>query len=424
MEKRFALVDCNSFYASCEKIFRPDLWNKPVVVLSNNDGCVVALSKEAKKIGIKRTTPIFEVQKLINEHDVAVFSSNYTLYGDISDRVMTTLRDFTPDLEIYSIDEAFLDLSGFQHLNLSDYAIKIRDTVFKHIGIPVSIGIGQTKTLAKLANHIAKKYSCYNGIFDITDNPNLEKIFRTIPVNEVWGVGRQYAKMLAENGIIKIYDLLQKSDTWIKKHLTINGLYMTWELKGRNCIELQTVASDRKNIVSSRSFGIPVTTKRHLKEAVAYYATIACEKLRKQNSICGCIVVFIGTNRFKPNKPQYFKSIPVVLDPPTSYTNDIISAADAGLEKIYRNGYEYKKAGVMLLDIISEDKYQYDLFADIDNINKKKTLMKTIDKITKSYGRDLITSASFSYRKPWGMMRNMKSPNYTTSWDQLPIVKC
>jgi DNA polymerase V len=389
--------------------------------LSNNDGCVVALSQEANKIGIIRAMPIFEVKNIARNHDVAIFSSNYALYGDISHRAMNLLGIFSPDIEIYSIDEAFLDLSEFRHLDIASYAAKIKTAVFRSTGIPVSIGIGSTKTLAKLANKIGKNRKCCGGIFNITGHQDMEKILSFLPVSEVCGVGRQYVKMLASYGIRTVLDLTKADDTWIRRHMTVNGLYTVWELRGRSCMELEKTVPAKKNIVSSRIFGTPVTSRRHLKEAVAFYATIACEKLRKQGSLCGLVRVFIATNRFKPELLQYSNSVSLELPVPTCYTNDIIDVAQRGIDMIYRTGYEYKRAGVMLDGIISKNDIQYDLFAGY--AARKDDLTRTIDGINRNFGKCSVTSASFGFRKVWGMRRTMKSPDYTTRWDDLAVVK-
>ena len=233
-KKIYALVDCNSFYASCEKVFRPDLKNKPIIVLSNNDGCIVALSKEAKDLGIKRPTPLFEIQHIVFKHDIKVFSSNYTLYADLSRRVMNILKEFAPNIEVYSIDEAFLDLTGFSHLDIREYALKIKEMVYQGTQLPISIGIGPTKTLAKLANKIAKDYKSYNGVFDITNHKNTEKIFTSYGVHEVWGIGFQYTKMLHKYNINTILDFVKADDSWVKKNMTSKGLLTLWELRGRS----------------------------------------------------------------------------------------------------------------------------------------------------------------------------------------------
>lgn len=421
--KIFGLVDCNSFYASCEKIFRPDLKNRPVVVLSNNDGIIVALSQEAKNLGIKRGTPIFKIENEINKYDIAVFSSNYTLYGDISNRIMNILRNFSPDVEIYSIDEAFVDLTGFKDRDLAKYARDIKVSVEKQVGVPVSIGIANTKTLAKLANKIGKKYKCYGGIFDIRDHPNMTKILKTFDVSDIWGIGYQYTKKLRSQGINTIFDLINKNDDWLRKNLTIQGLYMAWELRGRSCRDTEDFVAAKKNIISSRSFGRPVSTIEEMSEATAFHASLSAEKLRNQNSLCKYITIFIGTNRHKESLPQYHNSITIELPQYTSFTPDLIKAAYYGLDSIFKTGYQYKKTGILLGGIIAKNCYQKELFENEELTTKKERLMTAIDRINGTHGKESIIPASFGIRKSWGMNRAYKSPNYTTSWSEIPIVR-
>ncbi len=423
MNKIFALVDCNCFYVSCERVFRPDLNNKPVVVLSNNDGCIVALSPEAKKAGLIRGAPFFKSEDIINRYGVTVFSSNYELYADLSNRVMDVLRSFAPDVEVYSIDEGFIDLTGIDKGVLSGYAQKIRETVLRYTGIPVSIGIGETKTLAKLANDIAKKYKGYNGVFSIIEHPNKEKIFKNFSVSDVWGIGRQYSIFLNRNNIKTVYDLINCDDHWIRKKMTVGGLYMVWELRGRSYHDIRPVAPSKKTIVSSRSFGQSISTKKELTESVGYHVTLAAEKLRSDNSVCSAVMVFITTNRFKKDTPQYANSIVSELDEPTSYTPDIIDKAVKGLDSIYRSGYEYKKLGIVLLKIREKTMIQRDLFVD-EQSERKKIMIKAVDHINKKHGKDTLRVGTYSAKKPWAMRRELKSPAYTTSWDELPRAKC
>ena len=422
MQKIYALVDCNSFYASCEKIFRPDLKNRPVVVLSNNDGCVVALSKEAKKLGIKRAVPLFQVEDIVNKNNVAVFSSNYELYADISNRVMRILKRFTPNVEVYSIDEAFLDLTSFKHKSVTEYAKEIRDEIYKSTGLPISIGIGETKTLAKLANKVSKDYECYQNVFDITNHKKINEIFKCYGIHEVWGVGFQYTKMLHDNNIITIYDFIHAKDEWVKKKMTSKGLLTLWELRGRSCIYLEEITPDKKQILSSRSFGNPVYYKRELRESISFHVNLASRKLRDQNCLCSTLVVFIATNRFKKNHPQYSESMYVKFDSPTDYTPDLINYASKILDEIYKEGYEYKKAGVMLAGLIYKNDKQLGLFDNKEINEKKENLMKAIDRINVKYDTYVVSNPSFGFTSTWLMNRNYKSPNYTTSWNKLPRV--
>lgn len=419
----FALVDCNSFYASCEKVFKPDLADKPVGILSNNDGIIVALSNELKKLGISRGNAAFKINKrLIREHGIKLFSSNYALYGDMSGRVMNTLSAFTPDLEIYSIDEAFLSLSGFEHLNLTNYGRQIKKTVWQHTGLPVSVGIGPTKTLAKIANRFAKKHNFAEGVFDITDHPDRDKILRWVDVEHIWGVGRQYAKMLRRNGITNAYELTQAPDNWVQKKMTIVGLRTVKELRGISCIDLEMDIKSKKEIVSSRSFGNPVTELQDLLEATSDYCSVAVKKLRSENQVASLIIVFLSTNRFK-NEPQYANYAKAHLPLPSGYTPDFIRAANRILKKIYRPGYKYKKVGVMLADIMHQSKAPLDFFQPTYLDDHRKVIMDCMDDINEKMGPHKLTYASAGIKKPWQMKREKLTPSYTTSWKHIPVVK-
>ncbi|MDH5682711.1 MAG: Y-family DNA polymerase, partial [Spirochaetota bacterium] len=334
-EKVFALVDCNNFYVSCERVFNPKLWDKPVVVLSNNDGCAVALSNEAKALGLTRATPMFYHKDLVRRHDVQLFSSNYTLYGDMSHRVMQCLSEFSPNMEVYSIDEAFLSLDGIGG-SLIDYGTSIRQKVTQWTGIPISVGIGPSKTLAKLANHVAKKRCGDVGVYNFLDETDVDGMMKSIDVGETWGVGRRYKKMLNQNGIHTVYDLKMAEDKWIRKKMTVMGLRTVWELRGTPCYSLEENIPAKQSIVCSRSFGKPVESLSDMREAVATFASRAAEKLRKQKSVVKSLSVFIETNYFKENEPQYRKSLELTLPTATADTGKIISEACAGLEKIYR----------------------------------------------------------------------------------------
>jgi len=418
-----ALVDCNNFYASCEKVFNPHLADKPVGILSNNDGIIVALSNELKKLGISRGTAAFKINKhFIKKHDIKLFSSNYTLYGDMSARVMNTLSSFTPDLEIYSIDEAFLSLSGFEHLDLTDYGRQIKKTVWLHTGLPVSVGIGPTKTLAKIANRFAKKHNFAEGVFDITKHPDKDKILRWIEVGHIWGVGRQYAKMLCRNGITNAYELTQVPDNWVQKKMTIVGLRLVKELRGISCIDLEIDIKPKKEIVSSKSFGNPVTELQDLMEAISDYCSVAVKKLRSQNQVASLVIVFLSTNRFK-NEPQYANYAKVRLPLPSAYTPDFIHAANRIIKKIYRPGYKYKKVGVMLADIMHQSKTPLDFFQPTYLDDYRKVIMDCMDDINNKMGSHKITYASAGIKKPWQMKREKLTPSYTTSWKHIPVVK-
>jgi len=417
-----ALVDCNNFYVSCERVFNPGLESKPVIVLSNNDGCVVARSNEVKKLGVIMGTPAFKCRDLIKKYDVKVFSSNYALYGDMSQRVMETLSQFTPEMEIYSIDEAFLSLTGFTTLNLTDYARHIRTTVRKWTGIPVSIGIGSSKTLAKIANKIAKKNSEHEGIFDIHNNPEINRLLDGLDVADIWGIGDKYAKFLIRHGICTALQLRNADDEFIRDNMTVVGLRIVHELRGVSCILLETVHQPRKGIVSSRSFGRPVKTLAELRESVADYMASAAERLRGQKSVASFIHVFIATNRFK-NEPQYSNFITQRLPVPTASTQDLITYAMLNLLKIYRPGYRYKKAGVMLTGIMSDNQAQLDLFTPFKYKANRKIIMGVMDEINNRWGSDTVQFATAGIGQLWQMRQSRKTPRFTTQWGEIPVVK-
>lgn len=416
----FALVDCNNFYASCERVFRPDLAGKPVIVLSNNDGNVIARSNEAKALGIKMGEPYFKVRPFLRQNRVAVFSSNYTLYGDMSHRVMSVLRHLEPEVEIYSIDEAFIALPAGAGVDLTGHGRDIQRTVRQWTGIPVSIGFAPTKTLAKLANRVAKKSPACRGVFDLTGTDDLDCVLARIPVEDVWGIGRQYTGKLAGRGVFTARDLKYADDGWVRKHLTVTGLRTVWELRGIPCLPIEEAPPPRKGIVTSKSFGRPVTLLADLREAVATYASRAAEKLRSQRSLAAAIHVFLATNRFKPEKPQYARSVMVTLPEPSSSTPVLIRHALAGLGEIYRPGYEFQKAGVMLTAIVSESCRQRSLF---EKPKSDRELMDALDAINRRWGSDTVRCGIAGYRKSWTFKRDHLSRAYTTRWDQLPVVK-
>ncbi len=420
--KIFALVDCNSFYVSCERIFRPDLNNKPVGVLSNNDGCIVALSKELKALGVKRGEPEFKIRHLIKKHDITLFSSNYSLYGDISSRVMRVLAEFTPDLEIYSIDEAFLSLDHVPENELLEYGKKIKETIFKWIGIPVSVGIANTKTLAKLASKIAKKYKTYNGVFSLVNYSDMKKVLSSFELDDIWGIGGKIKKKLNNMGIKTPWELTLQSDSWIDANLTIVGLKTVKELRGESCIDLEKDKPINKEIVSSKSFGKPVTDFNELMEATSTYCSRAVEKLRSQKSVASLIMVYLTTNRFK-NEPQYANFATAKLSFPSAATPDFLLPAERILRYIYRKGYNYKKVGIMISDIIPQDSVPNDLFTPKYIKSQQKKLMDTIDKINKKWGSNTIFYLSNGLDRQWQMKREKLSPKYTTSWKDLPKVK-
>jgi len=419
MKKVFALIDCNNFYCSCERLFRPELEGQPIVVLSNNDGCVIARSNEVKALGIKMGDPYFKLKDIIAKHRIQVFSSNYALYGDLSHRVMTILQQQEPEVEVYSIDEAFISLPYTPGKLHTDYARYLKRKVKQCVGIPVAIGIGPTKTLAKVANRLAKKIPDHGGVFDITDHGQIDHLLANYDVEDVWGIGCQSANKLRGRGILTARDLRDADDVWLRKKLTVTGLRTAMELRGISCLPLEMVQADKKSIISSKSFGRPVTTLSDMKEAVATYLSTAAEKLRNQGSVAGSIQVFVTTNPFNPNQPQYAKSMTATLPRPSAHTPTLLKAAVRSLEQIYRAGFQYKKAGVMLTDISPHHLQQESLFGP--NTTESMELMAAVDQINKKWGRHTVQLGTAGFEKSWQMVQSHKSPAYTTSWSELPI---
>ena len=419
----FALVDCNNFYVSCERVFRPDLLNKPVIVLSNNDGCVISRSSEAKQLGIRMAEPAFKIADFLEKNDVTVFSSNYALYGDLSHRVMSVLGQYSPEVETYSIDEAFLNLSGIPS-DLEEYSRKIKKAVLTNVGIPVSVGVGPTKVLAKAANHYAKKVSGNNGVCVLDDPEKINNILKNFEIDEVWGIGRQYAKMLKSYGINTALDLTKMDDDWVRKRMTVVGLRVKKELEGMSCLDMELIPPDKKVICTSRSFGESQTELEPIQEAVATYTARCAEKLRRQHSCAGMLMVFIHTNGFKANEPQYERNFVCKLPVPTNSTMELIRYALFALEAIYQKGYRYKKAGVLALDIVPENQVQGALFDRVDRA-KHAAVMKTLDAINSKYGRDTLKIAAqgTGKDKKWKLRRERLSPGYTTKWEDIITVR-
>jgi DNA polymerase V len=419
-DKAFCLVDCNNFYVSCERVFNARLEGKPVVVLSNNDGCVVARSNEAKELGIAMGVPLFQIDQLVKKYDVQVYSSNYELYGDMSSRVMNTLEELVPDIEVYSIDESFLLLPQKKTDDMNSFAKSVRQIIRTHTGIPVSIGIGSTKTLAKVANRHAKKYKHLEGVLNIKDHPLLDKVLHITSVGDVWGVGRQYEKMLNHNGIFTALQLRNADDHFIKKSMTIAGLKTVYELRGLSCIRLDQVQPDPKSIVRSGSFSSPTNKLQAMKEAIAFYVTRASEKLRDQNLIASHLRIFFSTNYFNLDMPQYSNSIVIKLPVATSYTPELINHALFGLERIFKPDFLYKKAGIMLTGIVPQDQVQLNLFTARDS-EKEKLLMSAVDKINNKFGRGKIQFGASGISREWKPRPARRSPAYTTRWKDLPV---
>jgi DNA polymerase V len=419
----FALVDCNNFYASCEKLFRPDLKDTPVVVLSNNDGCVVARSREAKSLGIKMGVPVFQIKAEMQRHGILAFSSNYALYADLSSRVMRTLEEMAPRVEVYSIDEAFLDLTGIESaISLVEFGQQVRERIGHWIGITVCVGIAPTKTLAKLANHAAKKYPATQGVVDLTNPDRQRRLLALVPVDDVWGVGKRLSKRLNALGITTALDLANASPRAIRDQFSVVLERTVRELNGESCIELEEIPPTKKQIVCSRSFGVKVTQFELLREAIYEYATRATEKLRKEQQQAKVMTVFIRTSPFKDNEPQYSNSASGELLIPSCDTRDFIELANHLLKRIWKDGFRYAKAGVMLSDFYDPGMFQPGLFDDVSTRSNSQQLMSVLDTINQS-GAGKVFFAGQGTKKDWSMKREHLSPAYTTRWDQLPRVK-
>lgn len=419
MDKVFALVDCNNFYASCEKLFRPDLKHTPVVVLSNNDGCVVARSREVKALGLKMGAPVFQVRDLIEQHNIACFSSNYALYADMSNRVMTVLEQEAPQVEIYSIDEAFLDLTGIDAVD--DVARQIKAKVDQYTGITVGVGIAPTKTLAKLANHAAKVYPATGGVVDLTDRERQRRLMALVEIGDVWGVGRRLTKHLQARGLHTALDLADADPKMIRREFSVVLERTVRELNGISCLELESMAPTKQQIVCSRSFGERITQKNELKEALAKYVARAAEKLRQETCLAQVLQVFIRTGVFNPNERHYSNSASVKLSAPCDDTRAFLAAMEPLFESIYRPGFRYAKAGVMLTDFYQPNTYQTDLFHPEEDRERSKNLMDVLDKINRQ-GRGHLFFAAQGVTPQWSMKREFLSPAYTTNWNSLPKV--
>lgn len=416
-----ALVDCNNFYVSCERVFRPDLLNKPVIVLSNNDGCIVSRSQEVKDLGIKMATPIHQVKNLINRHQIQLFSSNYTLYADMSSRVMQCLDAYTPQLEVYSIDESFLNLSGICHKNSITYGQQIKNTVFNSTGIPVCVGIASTKTLAKLANYAAKKWQKTEGVVDLSNPVRRDKLLRLVPVNEVWGIGHQTSKRLKIMDINTAYDLARQSVASIQAQFNIVVARTVMELNGIACLSLEEITPDKQQIVCSRSFKRRLTQYQELAEALVSFCNRAAEKLRKQHSVAGSMTVFIRTNPYNPKEPQYQRSIHFLLRQSTSDSRQIITTAKRLLKEIFKIGYRYQKCGVQLGHIQPASiPNQIDLF-DLAEQSNSHVLMNTMDKINQRFPKSISISG---INNNWQTPVEHLSQRYTTNWNELARVLC
>jgi DNA polymerase V len=421
---RLALVDANNFYVSCERVFRPDLIGKPVGVLSNGDGIFVARSQEVKDLGIKMGTPVFQVRNLIERHKIHLFSSNFPLYADISSRVMSILEEFAPSVEVYSIDEAFLDLTGVCDPDPIAYGQQIKKTVFRSTGIPVCVGMGPTKTLAKLANFAAKKWQQTGGVLDVSDPGRREKLMKIVPVGEVWGIGSRTAEKLNRLGIETVWDLAQQPAERIQDQFNVVVARTVLELNGVSCLELEEIAPDKQQIISSRSFSRRLTTYEELAEAMAAFGSRAAEKLRAQNSVAGSLTIFLRTNPFNPQEPQYQRVAGIKLPTPTQDTRVIIGMANRLLKAIFRAGYNYQKCGVQLSHIQSATlPSQLDLFdAGLSRPVESEKLMAAVDQINRRFPKGIAIAAE-GFKQDWRPKAEKLSPAYTTNWRELVIIK-
>lgn len=428
MEKRFALVDANNFYVSCERIFRPDLTGKPVIVLSNNDGCVVARSQEVKDLGVKMGVPLFQIQHIVRQHNITLFSSNFALYADMSARIMSILEEFAPSLEVYSIDEGFMDLTGVCNDDPTAYGHRIKKAVVRATGIPVCVGMGPTKTLTKLANFAAKKWKHTGGVLDLSDVVRKEKLMKIVPVKEVWGIGSKTAEKLNKFGIETVWDLANQPSKKIQTQFNIVVARTVLELNGTSCLELSDITPDKQQIVVSRSFGRRLTEYNEVSSALSEFCSRAGEKLRKQKSVAGTIMIFIRTNPFNQQEPQYQRSASMKLDVATQDTRSIISMANRLLNEIFKEGYGYQKCGVQLSNIKPESSPgQMELFDFMDNDlpTENRELMKVVDQINKRFPKSISVAATgLGGSESWKPTADNKSQRYTTDWDELVVVKC
>lgn len=421
MSEIFALVDCNNFYASCESLFQPKLRNRPIVVLSNNDGCVVARSKEAKQLGIKMGVPVHQIKDMIRQHRIAVFSSNYALYGDMSQRVMSILERMAPQVEVYSIDEAFLSLTGIEsYQSLNDYGVAVRERVQQWTGITVCVGIAPTKTLAKLANHAAKAYPATGGVVDLSQSERQQRLLRITPIEEVWGVGRRLSVRLRELGIESALDLAEYDLKSLRQRFSVVLERTARELRGESCLALEDVTEPKQQIVCSRSFSKRVESLDELRESVASYTVRAAEKLRAEQQVCKMLSVSIRTGLFNPTEPIYSNSAVTPLATPTNDSSQLIAEATRLLRAIWRPGYRYAKAGVMLSELSPQEHGQADLFSAPEQARRKQ-LMQTVDQINGGkHGKIFI--AAQGVQQEWSMKRRYLSPAYTTRWNEIPHV--
>ena len=425
-QKLFALIDCNNFYCSCERVFNASIQKKPLVVLSNNDGCVVARTNDVKKL-VKMGQPVFEIADLIREHQIETFSSNYSLYADISARVMAVLAQFSPHIEKYSIDEAFLDLTELPIADLTEFGQTIKAKVMQLTGIPVSVGIAPTKCLTKIAIELVKHDPRFDGVFDLTalSEQEIDRVLAHVLVEDVWGVGYTYAAFLRSHGILTARELKYASDTWIRKYLTVVGQRIVLELRGISCMPLESEQKPKKGIMSAKTFGREITCRDELEEALATYTARAAEKLREQGSVTALLTIFIQTNALKKTISHYANSISMRIAYPTDFTPDLIRYALKGLSLIYKEGYRYRKAGVYFSKIKPQAVVQPDLFGDFssEKHQRQARFMSLVDAINRIYGRDTLFFAVQGITRPWKMQQHKLSQHFTTQWSQIYAVR-
>lgn len=419
-KKLYALIDCNNFFVSCERVFDPRLIGKPIVVLSSNDGCIVARSKEAKSLGIPMGAPAFEYADLFRKYNVKVLSSNFTLYSDMSQRVMRTLERFSPEIQIYSVDEAFLVLDV---PDVVAYCQEMRRIVLKNTGIPISVGVGTTMTLSKVANDIAKKDASCQNVFSL-ENPEVqEKVLQQLPVEDVWGIGRRIADFLHRQNIHTAGEFKDADDNWIRKNLSVVGLRMAWELRGISCLSLEEAPPPKKSITCSRSFSHMISDLDELLEAISSYAARAAEKLRDQESMASYIDVFLMTNKHH-DSPYYVNQVQIVLPQPSNYTPKLIHYAKEGLRHVFREGLQYKKTGLTLGGLVSSHAYQLDLFVERNGSQEKeKAIMQVVDQLNHQYGHRIVKTAAEGIEQPWKPKRENCTPHYTTCWNEILTIK-
>jgi len=419
--KAFALIDCNNFYVSCERVFNPRLHRKPVIVLSNNDGNVISRSQEAKDIGVEMGAPFYQIKKLIEEKGIFVFSSNYELYADMSDRVRGVLKGFVPEIEYYSIDECFFSLSGFESKNLDTYCREIKARVEQWTGIPVSIGVGETKSLAKCANKISKKSSKTLGVLNLVGSPFVDKALEQVKIGDVWGVGRAYEIFFKENGITTALGFKKAPEPFVKEKMGIVGVRILKELNGISCLPLEMVPPAKKQIGSNKGFGLLTESLIDLKEAITAYVTRCAEKTRQEKQAVKTMSVWVSTDPFR-NDPQYSESITIEFPVATNYTPVLVKLACKGIDRLFKKGYRYKRVGVNFQELVSADQIQQNLFWSSNTV-EEKALMTVVDQINGQCGAGTVRLAGEGFKHSWGTRFQYKSACYTTRWNELPIVR-